>query len=337
MAEWEGLAAKPATAAHAWQLLRLLRPELALEVADALVAQQPLALSPHLIRTEALRQMGRLPEAAVAAKTAITLAPQSATAFLAFAQVRGQQGELDRAEKLIKEALRLDPTNADYYSFLAQLQYLQQQLSEAIATAAAGLRTSAQHAECLLWRALALEASEQSEAANADLAQALRLAPDNPLIQEWQGYLLLKRYEPHTAGQHLAEALRLAPHSTRALLLLRQARQQQLWPCWLLHQHQRLRHDWRDGRPFSWRTLVVGPCTPFYAGRSWYLTRHQALFQQKIPGQRRALLRRWATIAATVALPVGFLYAFITYELPPYTLVFMLVALLRGFIAKSKQ
>jgi tetratricopeptide (TPR) repeat protein len=324
------------TAASAWQLLRLQRPGLALELAERLLAQNPASAPAHLIRTEALRQLGRLAAAAVAAQAATTAAPQLAEAFRAFAQVKGQQGELLKAEKLINEALRLAPADADYHGLLAQLQFLQGRHGEAIASATAGLRTDAQHPDCLLWRSLAQEAQAQP-AADADFGRVLCLAPTSALAHEWRGRLLLGRYEPHPAAQHLAEALRLAPGNIAVLQLLRQARRRQLWPPWLLRQHRRLREDWRAARPFSWRSLVVGPCTPLYAARSWWHTRHHPLFQQPIPGLRQALLRKWLAWTAVIGVPLSLLYAIIVLELPPYTLVILLTVILKGAMGLNKQ
>jgi|GEM_PF-2570207 len=326
-----------ATAAYAWQLLQLRRPALALELAEQLLALDSTKISAHLVRTEALRQLGRLPEAALAAKAAIAASPQSAGAVAALAQIRGQEGQLTESEKLIKEALRLDPANASHYAFLAQLQFLQKRLPDAIATASTGLRLNAQHADCLLWRAMAQEEHDQPEPADADLQRALRVAPSSALLHEWRGRQLLGRHEPHAASQHLAQAMRLAPGNTAVLLLLRQAYQQQQWPPWLLRQRQLLRQAWLAGQPFSWRNLVVWPCIPIYAVRSWWRTRHHALFQQRIPGLRRALLRKWLVLAALVLVPAGVLYAFITFDLPPYTLVMLLVAILRGAMGSNKQ
>lgn len=325
------------TAASAWQLLRLQRPGLALELAERLLAQNPASAPAHLIRTEALRQLGRLAEAAAAAQAATTAAPQLAEAFRAFAQVKGQQGELLEAEKLIHEALRLAPADADYHCLLAQLQFLQGRHDEAIASATAGLRTDARHADCLLWRSLAQEAQAQPAAADADFGRVLRLAPTSALAHEWRGRLLLGRYEPHPAAQHLAEALRLTPGNMVVLRLLRQARRRQLWPPWLLRQHRRLREDWRAARPFSWRSLVVGPCTPLYAARSWWRTRHHPLFQQPIPGLRQALLRQWLAWTALIGVPLGLLYTILAFDLPPYTLIILLTIVLRGAVDISKQ
>jgi tetratricopeptide (TPR) repeat protein len=325
------------TAASAWQLLRLQRPGLALELAERLLAQNPASLPAHLARTEALRQLGRLAEAAVAAQAATSVAPQSAAAFRAFAQIRGQQGELIKAEYLITEALRLAPADAGHYGFLAQLQYLQSRHSEAIASATAGLLTDAQHPDCLLWRSLAQEAQAQPAAADADFGRVLRLAPTSALAHEWRGRVLLGRYEPHPAAQHLAEALRLAPGNMAMLQLLRQARRRQLWPPWLLRQHRRLREDWRAARPFSWRCLVVGPCTPLYAARTWWRTRHHPLFQQPIPGLRRALLRKWLAWTAIIGVLLAVQRAIIAFELPPYTLVILLTVILKGAMGLNKQ
>ena len=321
---------------HVWQLLRLHRPALAFTLAEQLLARNPTALEPQLARVEALRQLQRLPEAAAAAKAAIGTSPQSARAFAAYAQVAGQQGRLVRAEQLITEALRLDPMAAGYYGLAAQLRLLQRRAAEAVACAAAGLRLDAHHADCLLWRALAQEQLDQPAAADADFGRVLRALPASPMVHEWRGRQLLQRYEPHPAAAHLAEALRLSPGRREVIPPLQEARRQQLWPAWLLRLHQKRRHDWRNGNPFSWRGPAAGLLTPYFQLRSWWHTRRDPFFRERIPGQRAATLRKWLVITGLAAFIPGFLYAFVTFDLPPFTLVIFLTALLRAFLEKPK-
>ena len=325
------------SAEAAWQLLRLHRPELALELADRLLAREPASVAALLARTEALRQLRQLPEAAVTATAAITAAPQSAAPFAALAQVRGQQGELAKAENLLQEALRLNPENAGHYGLLAQLQYLQKRPGEALTAATAGLRVNARHADCLLWRALAQEEVAQPTEADTDFAHVLQVAPNSALVHEWRGRLLLQRHEPHAAGTHLAEALRLAPGNTAVLLLLRQAYREQLWPRWLLHQRQRQVQDQLAGRLFNWRSLVIGPFVPFCAISSWWRTRKQPLFRERIPGLRRATLRKSLVLVTLVASPLAFIYAFVAFKLPPFTLVILVVSVLRAVMNLNEQ
>lgn len=257
--------------------------------------------------------------------------------FAALAQVRGQQGNLAKAENLIQEALRLNPENAGYHSFLAQLQYLQKRPYEALATTTTGLRINARHADCLLWRALAQEEVAQPTKADTDFAHVLQVAPTSALVHEWRGRLLLQRHEPHAAGTHLAEALRLAPGNTAVLLLLRQAYRQQLWPRWILHQQQRQVQDQLARRLFDWRSLVIGPFIPFCVIRSWWRTRNQPLFRERIPGLRRATLRKWLVLVTLITLLLAFLYAFIAFKLPPSTLGIAVVTVLRAVMSMNEQ
>ncbi|MDO7853259.1 hypothetical protein [Hymenobacter convexus] len=319
-----------------WQLLQVHRPALALTLAEQLLAHAPMALPPQLARIEALRQLQRLPEAAEAAKAAIGSAPESASAFAAYARVVGQQGQLAKAEMLITQAIQLNPVSAEYYGFAAQLLLLQQRTQEAVACAAAGLRLDAGHADCLLWRALAQERLDQPGAADEDFARVLRAAPASALVHAQRGLQLLERYEPRQAAAHLAEALRLDPTRREVIPALQNARRQQLWPAWLLQLQQKRRLDWSNGFPFSWRGPAAGLLTPYFQLRSRWHTRHDPFFRERIPGQRAAVLRRWLVIGGLVLFIPGFLYAFITFELPPFTLVIFFTALIRAFMEKQR-
>lgn len=294
------------SAAGAWQLLRLHRPELALAMAEQLLATDPAALSAHQARTEALRQLGRLPEAAEAARHTIGQAPQVAAAFFALAQVLGQQGHLKPAEANAREALRLDPLDAAAHGFLAQLLYLQGYPKRAIASADAGLRCQPRHLDCLLWRALAQEQTDQPEQADADFHQLLYLAPNSALAHSRRGKQLLWRYEPAAAAIHLAEALRLTPAKSLELVpLLRRARREQHWPGWLRRRVWQQRQErWSLGIGASLAGYFVRLALPWYRLRSWWLTRRDPLFKERLPRQPSPKLWYWLTWVS-VCLVVG--------------------------------
>lgn len=272
--------AATANAAGAWQLLRLHRPELALRMAEQLLAANPAALPALLARAEALRQLGRLPEAAEAAREALGTAPQSDAAFFALARILGQQGELRQAHAHVVEALSLDPLNADYHAFQAQLLYLLGRQKPAIASADAGLRLNGNHPDCLLWRAMAQEQLDQPDQADADFRRVLRLAPNSALAHTQRGKQLLWRCEPAMAAVHLAEALRLSPTQSPALIpLLRQARREQHWPAWLRRHQRQLRQERKLGIIRDLPSRVVSLALPWHRLRSWWLTRHDPLFR----------------------------------------------------------
>lgn len=291
------------SAEAARQLLQLRRPALALEMADRLLAQNPTNTHALLVRSDALRQLERLPEAIVAAQEAVAQAPQSGVAFHQLARALGQNGKLWEAELAVREAIRLDPTNASYYGFLAQLAYLLVRPDEAIANASAGLACNARHADCLLWRAVAYERCSQPAAADADFRLALRLAPASSLLHRHRGTTLLKRAEPMQAAQHLAEALRLDPtESATVIPLLRQACREQHWPGWMVRRRQQLRHEWQHQYTLTTRGGNTALLLPYFSLVSWWKTRHDAAFQERLPGTSLRA-RGWNILA--VALPFG--------------------------------
>lgn len=335
MAASESPLAPPHDTAYAWQLLHLRRPAQALELTARLLAANPTDLDTLLARVEALRQLGRLDEAAEVARTAVAQAPQSDQAFAALAKAYGQQGQLYKAEKAISEALRLDPLHAGYYGLLAQLHYLQNHSAAAVASAESGLRVHARHPDCLLWRAVATEKLERPAATDTDFGLLLRLAPTSALVHLWRGRLLLRRYEPHAANTHLSEALRLAPTTSAEVVpLLRQARRRQHWPRWLLHLHQQRRHSWERGAPFSWQGPVAALATPLYWGRAWWRTRHDPVVQQPLPGERRAMVRQGLLLTFLGILIVGLTYCVIAFELPPYLFIVPVIAFVRALADK---
>jgi len=288
---------------HAWQLLQVRRPELALRMADQLLASAPQSASVLIVRAEALRQLKRLPEAVQTARQAVALAPQVAGTFAALARAYGQQGELYEAELAIREALRLKPTEAAYFAFLAELQYLLRRPAEAAASARNGLFLNPEHADCLLWQAMAQEQLRQPEAADAAFSRLLHVSPTSDLAHAKLGQVLLRRYEAAAADRHLSEALRQAPGRAPELLpLLRQARRRRHWPAWLVQRRQQLRHEWQEQQALSWRGSHTLLLLPFFWVAGHWRTRHDPLFRLS---HREVWQRRlWLVVLSVLLLPL---------------------------------
>lgn len=284
------LRASSFSAQAAQQLLRLHRPQLALEMADRLLAQNPAGTQALAVRIEALALLRRLPEALSAARQAVAIAPQSAYTHAGLAWVYGRQGHLWAAVDTMQEALRLNPINADYYALLAQLQYLLRRPDETITSANSGLAIDARQPDCLLWQALAEEQLNEPTAADLHFQQLFRLVPDNASAHAHRGKQLLQRCAPAQAATHLAAALQLAPARSAELVpLLRQARREQHWPSWMVRRRQQLRQEWQARHVLSYRGGSTLLLIPFFAARSWWHTRHAPLFQSS----RTLVLRRW--------------------------------------------
>lgn len=289
------------SAAGAWQLLQLHRPELALRMAEQLLARDPADVRALSLRAEALRQLGRLVEALATAKETISQAPQSAVLFYRLAVILGQSGELREAELAVREAIRIDPTAAAYYGFLAELTYLLARPDEAITIASTGLTCNAHHVDCLLWRAVAYERCNQRVAADADFNLALRLAPTSALLHQHWGKMLLQRSDAAGAARHLAEALRLNPNAYATLLPpLRQALRWQYWPNWMVRRHQQLRYEWQQQHVLTNRGGNTVLLLPYFLLISWWKTRRDIAFQQRLPSESWRSKSRYVLAASAV-------------------------------------
>ncbi|TDN37538.1 hypothetical protein A8B98_03145 [Hymenobacter sp. UV11] len=320
-----------------WQLLELRRPELALAMAEHLLATDPAALSPQLARIEALFQLRALPQAEQAARMLIAQAPQLPAAFCALARATGQQGELKAAEEAIREALRLDPYEAAYHANLAQLCYLQGQPQAATAAAETGLFIDAQHLDCLLWRALAQEQLSHSTAADSTFEELFYLEPNNALAHTRRGKQLIWRCKPAAAIIHLTEALRLAPtQSVELVPLLRRAVREQQWPDWLRY-HQRRARLGTGLVMASLHGLLAGTVMPWYRLRSWWLTRHDPIFQYKLPARRNPAT--WFLIGYVLVYLVSvcaFGYLFLLLGIPTFLATIPALFIGRTMLARAK-
>lgn len=317
-----------------WLLLEHRRYGLAEDAARHRLAADPADWRACVVLAHALRCAGRLAEARSAAMAAVGLAPESAATHFVLAQVCSQQGLFEQAHKAAIEALRISPHQAEYHGFRAQLFYLSNSCRAAISCANEGLQLDARNADCLLWRAMAQERLEKTDAADEDFDRVLRAAPTSTVVHEWRGKLLLQRHEPHQAALHLMEALRLAPDNGKLLVPLRQARQQQLWPAWLLLLHRKRQHDWTTGLPFSWWGPLVSILTPSVQLRSWWLTRHDPVFQDRIPGQRKAFLRKWLVVLAVLASLCLMAYYCIKSDLLLIGMIWPIATLMIGWMKK---
>ena len=288
--------------ARIWLLLQHRRYKLAEDAARQRLAANPAEGRTYVLLADALRLLDRLEEARLAAADAVRFAPESATAHFVLARVHGQQGNFEKAHEATIKALRLNPGRADYHGFRAQLFYLRRSYNAAIGCAEDGLRLDARHTDCLLWRALAQEAKDQPEAADEDFRRLLHLAPDSAMLHNRLGRVLLRRYEPHQADIHLTTALRQQPEQAAELVpLIRQARERQLWPAWLLRSEQRgaarraLGLDPGLGMLLN-RIRGVGAVT-----RAWWRTRHDPLFQLSHRQRWRLRLGLWLAIIPILA------------------------------------
>lgn len=302
-----------------WLLLQHHRYGLAEDAARRRLAINPADWQAYVLLTHALRFLDRLAEARITATNAVSFAPQSASAHFVLAQVCGQQGFFEEAHAATIEALRLNPSQAEYHGFRAQLFYLRGSYNAAISCAEDGLRFNARHADCLLWRALAQEAKDRPEAADADFRRLLHLAPNSYLLHRQLGRVMLQRYEPHQADMHLTTALRQEPEEAAELIpLIQKARRQATWPSWLLrgcrHEASERALGLEGGMRMAFFKVAIG----MLSLRTWWLTRHDPVFQlsRAQVWQRRLALWLSSILLLPILLLLGDYFGFFDASKP---------------------
>lgn len=175
----------------------------------------------------ALGFMGSLPEAVVAARGAVSNAPELAFCHyaLAMTQFKSSQRrwfyprrrtELEESRRSAMEAIRLDQNNADYLSLMAILEAALGNRAEALGWANDALATDPTHVNALRHRAhLLMNLGLQLNATKAT-ADALSAAPDDSSVHATAGWTSLNNCEPAKALAHFRQSLTRDPANKSA-------------------------------------------------------------------------------------------------------------------------
>lgn len=266
-----------------WLLLKLNRPLLAIDLAQARLANRPTDLDTRLALIDALLQTGQHRRALDEAKTAVGQAPENANGHYALARVHGRLGNLHTAAQGMREVMRLCPYSADFFAFQAQLLFLIADYSGAVKAAESGLWTNPQHSECLLWLMRAAEQQGQRATSDAARLHLLAAAPDSAAVHREVGKLLLRRGAADDATEHLTQALALAPAQAAMVVpLLRQARRWQSWPVALLRLGDYGRAPYLAGWaaiPSIFIRIICAPVALYYRAIAHRKTKQDPLFR----------------------------------------------------------
>jgi len=156
--------------------------------------------------------LGRAPEAEIAARRAIALGIAAPETRLVLARALQSQRRLDEAEKSFDEAISLRPTYLDAQRDLAQLVWMRTAKADlALARIDRALRAAPRDAGLYLIRSIVLEIAGDRDAAFAAVMTALTMAPRDMALLLQAAHLCAERDDPARALQFARQADSLAP------------------------------------------------------------------------------------------------------------------------------
>ncbi|MFQ5935083.1 MAG: tetratricopeptide repeat protein [Acidiferrobacterales bacterium] len=168
----------------------------------------------HLNLGSALRQLGRLDDAAASCQRALTLRPNYADAYNNLGLVRQAQGKLTQAVSAYRDALASAPDDPEIHNNLGVILQEQGKLPEAIAALRHALNLSPHYAPARTNLGTALASQGKFKDAIAAHQQALAEHPDLAQAHYNLGVALEATDEHEQAAQAFRNVLKLAPDHT---------------------------------------------------------------------------------------------------------------------------
>jgi tetratricopeptide (TPR) repeat protein len=196
---------------------------------SAIVADLPVGARQHANYGIALRDAGRLDDAANEFSTALRYNARSAKANAGLAAVLLAKGKPDEAENHFRAAVQADPSNGEYHSGLAFVLDQLGQTEEAAAECQAAVRAAPNSAQALYSYGAFLEKHGKIDEAIAQYREALKADPHHGDAHLDLAAALLERGELEDAKAHLLRASELnpklaQPHNELGKIFLRQGR-----------------------------------------------------------------------------------------------------------------
>ena len=173
------------------------RPELALERFARVIELAPSQSSAHVGQGEALRQLGRNPEALEALDRGMALGADTAYAHGTRGQVLSALGRFDEAIEALEAANRQDAGRDWVHAALGTALWSRDRLDEAYEAFEQALELQPNNVDALVGKGVLLRGKGNSEEALECLDRALELDATNPYAQMRRGQTLytLTRYE----------------------------------------------------------------------------------------------------------------------------------------------
>jgi tetratricopeptide (TPR) repeat protein len=238
-----------AASAATWQQLAVWRDsETLFAHAIAVTGENPLAET-NLAAT--LLEQGRLDEARPHAERAVTLAPESAEAWITLGRARIQGGDADGARQAFETALRFDPHDPRAHYNLGVVAAQQGGIADAIAFYQQAIAERPDYFNAYNNLGNALAAADRPNEAEAALREALRLNPSSPQAHANLAIVLERRGRPAEAIASYRAAIDLAPNEPTLyynLAAVLTGAGQRAAAIEALHHALRLKPEWEPAR-----------------------------------------------------------------------------------------
>jgi Flp pilus assembly protein TadD len=198
--------------AHAYELERLQRYDLALQEVQRALDLDPHSAEAHSCGAWVLRQSGRLDDAEEAARSALSFDPRLAAAYNVLACTLWSKGKLLEAEQAFEDSIALhDPETPLYTTNYARMMLAWQRPRDALVLANRALMLAPSRSIAHEVRGDTLRVLGEYDEAIEALHTALRLDPRNARAHNSLGMAQLAQGNVAEAQDSFREALRLQP------------------------------------------------------------------------------------------------------------------------------
>lgn len=192
-------------------LLNSGRPDEALRVLDAKLAEDPSNAAAHGLMALCLLDMNEAPRALESAERATGEAPEWGFPRYVHANVLLRMGKAKNALLSAQDAVSLDPEDPDYHALVASCYVAMSKWREALTSAECGLELDPEDDRCTNLRALCLRQLGEVDEAESALRVSLGHDPENAWTFQNLGFAALQSGREDDAIAHFRESLRLDP------------------------------------------------------------------------------------------------------------------------------
>jgi arylsulfatase A-like enzyme/Tfp pilus assembly protein PilF len=188
-------------------------PEGAIERLRDVIRQAPGLTKAYWLLSTALKESGRLDEAASVLLDLLAVKPESREGHFGLGLVLSEQRQTDEALAEFRKTIEIDPDYPDAHFSAALLLMQTGRMEDALAQLNETLELDRCQGAAYQWRAFLLAQRGQTDKAVADYRKALRFTPESAPTHHNLGVLLQERGEAGQAEQHLARAVTLDPQN----------------------------------------------------------------------------------------------------------------------------
>ncbi len=201
---------------RATMLLESGRPQLALEVLEDHLVQQPNDAEAYALMAWAYSDLDQYKKGIEAADQAIGLDAEDYYGYFMKGCLLHEMQEWGKAQKVIQEALRLEPKDADLYARSADIYISESEWQKALDKSDAGIELNPRHFGCWIAQSRALARLRRFEEAEHPTDTAQQLKPEHQEGFISRGLIAQLQGESLAARGFFIEALRIEPRDTEA-------------------------------------------------------------------------------------------------------------------------